>query len=101
MKITEYTLYTSLAGTDLLAGCFIAAGVNEYEVYEGRELTEEFLNQCAENWDYADIDKIAPDDMPYIRAYIPQVPENAGIVDELTQRTAQFAKENPDIDLGE
>lgn len=101
MKITEYTLYTNLAGTELLAGCFIAAGVNEYVVYEGRELTEEFLNSCAENWDYADIDKIAPDDVPYIRAYIPQVKENEGLVDEISGRVRTFSGENPDMDLGE
>ena len=101
MKITEFTLYTSIAGTELMAGCFMAAGVNEYVVYEGRELTEEFLNECAENWDYADIDKIAPEAQPYIRAYIPQLPENDGIPDELQMRINQFAKENPDIDLGE
>ena len=100
MKITEYTLYTNLAGTELLAGCFIAAGVNEYVVYEGRELTEEYLNTCTENWDYADIDKIAPEDEPYIRAYIPQVAENTGLCDEITGRIKAFSAENPDMDLG-
>ena len=101
MKITEYTLYTNLAGTELLAGCFIAAGINEYVVYEGRETIEDFLNSCSENWDYADLDKIAPDDVPYIRAYIPQVAENAGIADEITECVRRFADENPDMDLGE
>ena len=101
MKITEYTLYTNLAGTELLAGCFIAAGINEYVVYEGRETIEDFLNSCADNWDYADLDKIAPDDVPYIRAYIPQVAENAGIADEITERVRRFAEENPDMDLGD
>lgn len=101
MKITQLTVYTSLAGTELLAGCFISAGVNEYEVYEGRELTEAFLNTCAENWDYADIDKIAPEEMPYIRAYIPQVAENMGVPSEICDNIKKFQSENPDMDLGE
>lgn len=100
MKLTEFTVYTSLAGTELLSGCFIAVGLNEYIVYEGRDITEAFLNNCAENWDYADMDKIAPDDEPYIRAYIPILPENSGVADELTSLIFKFKEENGDIDLG-
>ena len=100
MKLKEFTVYTSLAGTELLAGCFIAQGLDEYIVYEGRENAEEFLNTCAENWDYADIDKIAPESEPYIRVYIPEIPENEGKTEALRSDIERFCRENPDIDLG-
>lgn len=99
MKLTEFTVYTTIAGTDLLAGCFIEAGIDEYVVYEGRENIQDFLNDCAENWDYADIDKIAPDDIPSIETYIPNVKENEGKTEKLKSLIYKFAEENKDIDL--
>lgn len=79
----EFTVYTSGEGLDAVAAKLDSMGIGQLELFEGRNRVEQYLNDASAFWDYADINEIAPEDEPYVRAYIADEPENRGVIEAI------------------
>ena len=96
----EFTVYTSSEGLDAVAAKLDSMGIGQLELFEGRNRVEQYLNDASAFWDYADINEIAPEDEPYVRAYIADEPENRGVIEAIIPEIGGMKAFDFGIDLG-
>ncbi len=96
----EFTVYTSSEGLDAVAARLDSMGIGQLELFEGRNRVEQYLKEASAFWDYADINEIAPEDEPYVRAYIADEPENRGIIEAIVPGIIGMKDFDYGIDLG-
>ncbi len=100
MDWIEFTVFTSLEGTELLYGIFAEFGFDELQIDTGKEGAEKFLLENSATWDFADINELCKNDEPSIRIYLSDTPDSDSIISDIMQAINRFAAENPDIPLG-
>lgn len=100
MKWLEVTVMTTDEGADIVSARLDMLGINEVSVVQGREEVERILDSVVQYWDYADDAAINND--PAVRAYIADLPENEGVIENIKTSLEELdsMREEIGIELG-
>ncbi|MDO5110926.1 MAG: 50S ribosomal protein L11 methyltransferase [Clostridia bacterium] len=99
MKWFEITVFTTQEGLEAVAARFDALGIAQVQMEESRESIAAFLESTAKYWDFADAKELASDE-PCVKAYLADVPENRGRIEEIEASFAALRGEDVGLDLG-
>lgn len=100
MKWIELTVFTTQAGLEPVSGAFVSLGIDELQICDGRSAVESFLEETAAYWDYADLDKLVPDDRPCIKAYFADVEETNAQRNQVYAAIERLKNTDAGVDLG-
>ncbi len=100
MKWFEITVFTTQEGLEAVAARFDALGISQVQMEESRESIAAFLESTAKYWDFADADALAADAEPCVRAYLADVPENKGRIEEIEASFTALRGEDIGLDMG-
>ena len=100
MKWFEITVFTTQAGLDAVAARFDMLGIQQVSMEESSESIAAFLEDTVKYWDFADADALAGSDGPCVKAYLADVPENRGRIEEIEASFAALGKQDVGLDLG-
>ncbi|MBO4305715.1 MAG: 50S ribosomal protein L11 methyltransferase [Clostridia bacterium] len=100
MKWLEITVATTDEGADIVSARFSMLGIDEVSVVQGQDEVERIMNDAVKFWDYAD--DAALHNQPAVKAYVADLPENDGIVEQMRKSLSELdaMREEIGIDLG-
>ena len=100
MNWIEITVMTTDEGADIVAARFSMLGIDEVNVVQGHDEVERIMNDAVKYWDYADDAAINND--PAVKAYVADLPENSGIVENIRDsiRELDSIRNEIGLDLG-
>jgi len=100
MKWIELSVFTTQAGLEPVSGAFVSLGIDELQICDGRSAVESFLEDTAAYWDYADLDKLVPDDRPCVKAFFADVEETAAQREAVCAAIERLKNTDAGVELG-
>ena len=100
MDWLEITVLTTDEGADIVSARLSMLGIDEVSVVQGHDEVERLMNDAVKYWDYAD--DAAVNNQPAVKAYVADLPENEGIVDNIRESLEELSRMRDEIgvDLG-
>ena len=100
MKWTEITVFTTEEGLDAVCGRLSMLGIDQVQIEQGRESIEQFLNDTAKYWDFANLDELVTCDEPCVKAYIADVADNANLIEDIRSSFDELKGMKLGLDFG-
>lgn len=97
MKWLEVTVSTTDEGADIVSARLSMLGINEVSVVQGHDEVERLMNDAVKYWDYAD--DAAVNNQPAVKAYLPILPENAGMTEKIEASMKELAAMEGEIGI--
>lgn len=100
MKWKEITVLTTEEGIEIVLARFDILGIQQVNIVQGGEEIDKLLHSAEKYWDYAE--EAALNKQPAVQAYISDVPENDGIINEIRESIKELKAMEPELgmDLG-
>lgn len=100
MKWYEITVFTTQEGLEAVAARFDMLGIPQVEIDESRESIEQFLQNVAKYWDYADVDSMLRSEEPCVKAYLAELPENEARLEKIQASFDELRETDVGLDMG-
>jgi len=100
VKWMEVTVFTTEQGLDAVCARLDMLGINQVMIEQGRDSIEQFLQDTAKYWDYADMDALVASEEPCVKAYIADVADNRATVKAIEDSFEELRGMDVGIDLG-
>lgn len=100
MKWIEITVNTTEEGTEIVLARFDMLGIQQVSIVQGYNEIDALLRSAEKYWDYAE--EAALNKQPAVQAYISDLPENDGVVEEVKASIEELKsmREEIGLDLG-
>lgn len=97
MRWIEVTVNTTEEGTEIVLARFDMLGIQQVSIVQGYNEIDALLHTAEKYWDYAE--EAALNKQPAVQAYISDLPENAGIVEEIKASIDELKSMRDEIGL--